>query len=88
MPSSQTTAYVVTIGANPTAAAPTLELAQAEALAAETRYKQDGEWEHRWDEPRNGEWRLMQRATVRRGRFSWTMRSVHAVDYITEAGAR
>ncbi|MFK0140652.1 hypothetical protein [Streptomyces murinus] len=82
------TVYVATIGDYPTVVAPTLELAQAEALAAETKYQRDGEWEHRWDESRPGKWRLMQRQTSRKGRYSWTRRTVHTVDYVTEAGAR
>jgi hypothetical protein len=80
--------YVATIGEYPTVVAPTLDLAQAHALAAETQYQRPGEWEHRWDEQRDGELRLMQRQTARGGRFSWTRRTVRPVDYITEESAR
>lgn len=82
------TAYVAMIGDFPTAAAPTLELAQAHVLAAETRRKKPGEWEHRWDEHHHGVLRLMQRPTARGGRFSWTQRSVRPVEFITEESTR
>lgn len=83
-----TTVYVATIGDYPTAVAPTLELAQAHALAAETKRQKPGEWEHRWDEHYGGVLRLMQRQTARGGRFSWTQRTVRPVDYITEESTR
>lgn len=82
------TVFVVMIGEFPTAAAPTLELAQSLALTDETRRQTPGEWEHRWDARTDGEQRLMQRRTARGSRFSWTHRSVRPVDYITEENAR
>ena len=83
-----TTVFVAMIGGFPTAAAPTLELAQAHALADEIKHKNAAEWEHRWDEHSYDGLRLMQRQTARGGRFSWTQRSVRPVDYITEENAR
>lgn len=86
-----TDVYVVTIGDTPTTAAATLELAQAAALTAETRYQRDGEWEHRWDEYSPGQWRLMQRRRGPAGkgrRFSWTTRTVFTVGFVTEEAGR
>jgi hypothetical protein len=82
------TVYVVMVGEFPTAATPSLELAQAYALAAESQHQKAGEWEHRWDEHHHGVLRLMQRRTARGGRFSWTQRSVRHIDYITEESTR
>ena len=81
------TVYVVMIGDRPLAAAPDLAVAQAHALAAETKYKKPDEWEHRWDECHGGILRLMQRRQGPAGsgrRFSWTQRSVQAVDLLSE----
>jgi hypothetical protein len=85
------TVYVAMIGDRPTAVAPSLELAQAHALTAQTEYQTAGEWEHRWDEHSYDGLRLMQRRRGPAGsgrRFSWTQRSVRPVDYITEENAR
>lgn len=82
------TVYIAMVGEFPTAAAPTLELAQAHALAAEGQHQKSSEWEHRWSEYHHGVLRLMQRRTARGGRFTWTQRSVRPVDYITEESAR
>lgn len=86
-----TTVYVAMIGDRPTAVAPTIELAQAHALAAQTEYQTPGEWDHRWnDHPYDG-LRLMQRRRGPAGsgrRFSWTQRSVRPVDFISEGDAR
>jgi hypothetical protein len=80
------TAYVITIGAIPLAAATTLEAAQAEALAHETRYDKPGKVEHRWDEYLPGRvWRLMSRPTGHRGRMSWTQYAVRAVPQVDAA---
>jgi hypothetical protein len=66
------------IGGLPTAAAPSLEAAQANAFEDEKRYLQQGA-ETRWDEHRPGkEWRFMSRPEGRR-RFAWTQRWVAAV---------
>ncbi|MFJ8583685.1 hypothetical protein ACIRD2_03355 [Streptomyces sp. NPDC093595] len=85
MPQSNQTVYVIVSNETPTAVAPTLEAAQQAALAQQTKYQQPGQFEHRWeDKQQPGEvWRLMQRSTSRGGRFSWTMRSVHAVEMLT-----
>lgn len=83
-----TTVFVAMIGDHPTGVAPTLDLAKAHALAAETKHQKPGEWEHRWDDHPYSGLRLMQRQTARGGRFSWTQRSVRSVDYITEESAR
>ncbi|MEV4232382.1 hypothetical protein AB0J81_36000 [Streptomyces bobili] len=69
--------YVVMIGTLPTAAASTLEAAQANAFEAEKPYISEGA-EIRWDEHRPGSaWRLMTRPKGRR--FAWTQRWVAAV---------
>jgi len=82
---SAKTAYVVMIGQYPTAAASSLEAAQADGLASEQQYLKEGT-ETRWTEHRPGkEWRLMSRDESRR-RFSWTERWVSAVPTV-EGGA-
>lgn len=81
-----TTVYVVMIGASPTTVTPDLELAQADALAAQAKYQKPGEWEHRWDEHPYDGLRLMQRRRGPAGsgrRFSWTQRSVRTVEFIS-----
>jgi hypothetical protein len=83
---SAETTYVVMIGQYPTAAASSLEDAQADGLRAEQQYLTEGT-ETRWAEHRPGkEWRLMSRAEGRR-RFSWTQRWVAAVPTV-EDGAQ
>lgn len=83
------TVFVAMIGDRLTGAAPNLELAQANALAAETDWAGD-QYDYRWDEYHPGEvWRLMQRLKDKAGmgrRFSWTQRSVHAVSFVTGEG--
>jgi hypothetical protein len=75
------TAYVVTIGDTPTHSADTLQAAQDAALTAQTQWTD--RFDYRWDEYREGRvWRLMQRMKDRKGRFSWTMRAIHAVERI------
>jgi hypothetical protein len=77
------TSFVVMIGGFPLAVGPTLETAQANAFAAETKYQQPDAFEHRWDEYEPGKvWRLMQRYKGRKGRFSWTQYAVHAVSTV------
>jgi len=77
------TVYVLMIGDRPTAAATTLQAAQAQGIAAETRHGDPHRRELRWDAPRSDEWRLMGRRRdengVARGRWSWTQRAIHAV---------
>lgn len=83
---SAKTAYVVMIGDSPTAVAPTLDSAQAEARRQETRLSRP-EVELRWDQYNSTTWRLMSRDEGRR-RFAWTLRSVHVVPTIETGGAR
>jgi hypothetical protein len=70
--------YVVMIGGLPTAAASTLEAAQADAFEAERRYLA-ADTETRWTEHYPGrEWRFMSRPKGRR-RFAWTRRWIAVV---------
>ncbi|MDX2841447.1 hypothetical protein PV377_21145 [Streptomyces ipomoeae] len=86
------TVFVAMIGDIPTAAAPTLEAVQENVLKAETAWASSSNYDYRWDEYHPGKvWRLMQRRKGEAGkgrRFSWTQRSVHTVDFVTEGGAR
>ncbi|MEU7074704.1 hypothetical protein AB0B30_32645 [Streptomyces narbonensis] len=79
-----TIAYVVLSGDTPTLSADTLQAAQDAALAAHTEYLTVENYDFRWNEYHEGrKWRLMQRSKDRKGRFSWTMRAVHAVEHVT-----
>lgn len=74
--------YVVMLGDTPQAVATTLAAAQAAAVTSMTKYRTP---ELRWDEHREGTWRLMSRTTDR-GRFAWSCYAVHATPVLDAAG--
>ncbi|AWT42615.1 MULTISPECIES: hypothetical protein [Streptomyces] len=89
--SSQTTAFVVTMGDIPLAAALDLDMAQGNALTRQTAWGSAKEYDYRWDVYIPGKvWRLMQRRKGPEGRgrrFSWTTYAVHATEFLA-GGAR
>lgn len=78
------TAYVVTIGGRPQAAATTLATAQADAEQRETRYEYPGR-EFRWDRLREDQWQLMSRIGPN-GQFAPTGRAVRTVPLLNTPG--
>ncbi|MYR75112.1 MULTISPECIES: hypothetical protein [unclassified Streptomyces] len=76
------TAYIVMIGASPTAVATDLAAAQEMALAREKRLYINDDRLFRWSE-RPGEWRLMARRPEKGARWCWTRRSVRSAPLFT-----
>lgn len=84
MSSSSQIAFVAMTGNGPLTVATTLELAQDDLINRQQfGYGAPDDYDYRWDEYQTGKvWRLMQRPKQRKGRFSWTTYSVHAVELL------